>query len=72
VNIAKPAQLNAGVDLGRGDRRVAQHFLHSAQMGASGEQVGSEAVSQSVWADVAGQSSGLSVTFDDPPEGDPR
>ena len=53
VNLAEPAQLDAGIDLGRGDRGVAEHFLDDAQIGAAGEEVGGEAVPERVRADVA-------------------
>ena len=51
VDLPEPAQLDAGVDLGRGDRGVAEHLLDDAEVGAAGEQVGGEAVPERVRAD---------------------
>ena len=53
VDLAEPAELDAGVDLGRGDRGVAEHLLDDAQIGTPGKEVGGEAVPQRVRADIA-------------------
>ncbi len=44
MDLAEPAQLDPRVDLRRGNRRVAEHFLHDAEIGSPGKQVGGEAV----------------------------
>ncbi len=47
------AVFDVGVDLSGADAGVSQHFLESADVCAAGQQVGGEAVSQRVWADIA-------------------
>ena len=71
VDVAQPAQLNACIDLGCGDRGVSQHFLHDAEIGAPGKEVGGEGVSERVRADITAQAGRLGMPFDDLPEGDP-
>ena len=72
VNLAEAAQLDAGVDLGRCDRRVSEHFLDDAQISTPGKEMGGEAVPEGVRADIRVQAGGLGMAFDDLPEGDPR
>ena len=55
VDLAEAAQLDSGVNLRCGDRRVTEHLLDGAEIGSSGEQMGGEAVPQRVRADVAVQ-----------------
>ena len=72
VNLAEPAELDACIDLGRGDRGVAEHFLDDAEIGAPGEKVGGEAVPERMRADVGAQAARPGMAFDDLPEGDSR
>ena len=57
-----------GVDLGRGEIRVAQHGLDSPEVSASLQEVRSEAVSQLVWGDGAIYPRGPRVAFQGLPE----
>ena len=45
VNIPQLAIGDMSIDLGRRDRRVAEHLLHGPQVGSVEQQVGREAVS---------------------------
>jgi hypothetical protein len=71
VDVTEPAQLDAGVDLGGGDRGVTQHLLHGAEIGAPRQQMGGEAVPERMRTDIAAQSCGWHVPFDDVPQIDP-
>lgn len=59
---------HVGIDLGRLDTGVSEHFLHQPQIGASGEQVGSKAVSQAVGTDVGLDPGSGGVTLDQSPQ----
>ena len=72
VHLAETTQLDPGVDLGCGDRGMAQHLLYDPQIRSAREQVGREAVAQSVRTDVRLQSGGPGMPLDDPPQADPR
>src|SRR5438132_1628263 len=72
VDTAKPAQLDAGVDLGRGDRSVAEHLLNHAEVGATREQVGGKAVPEGVRTDITRETGLPGISFDDRPERMPR
>ena len=52
VHCPQPRDRHVGVQLRRGQRRVAEQFLDDAQVGAAFEQVGGRAVPQPVRADV--------------------
>ena len=52
VHRPQPRDRDVGVELRRGQRRVAEQFLDDAQVGAALEQVGGRAVAQPVRADV--------------------
>ena len=56
VNLAEPAQLDAGVYLRGCDRGMAEHLLNGAKVGPAREQVRGEAVAQGVRADCSGKS----------------
>ena len=56
VDLPEPAQLHPGVDLGRGDGRMAQHLLDRPQVGSAGQQVRGEAVPERMRADLPLQS----------------
>lgn len=43
---------HVGIDLSRGDGRMAEHFLHGADVGAVGNEVGRKRMAQSVGMDV--------------------
>jgi hypothetical protein len=45
MNFLEPAQLDTGIDLGRGDRRVSKHLLHDPQISAPREEMGGKAMS---------------------------
>src|SRR3954451_11977050 len=49
----KPGGLYPSVDLGRGDRGVAEQLLDGPEVGAAVEQVGREGVAQGVRGDAA-------------------
>ena len=53
MDLPEPGHLDAGVNLGRGDRGVAEHLLDDAEVGAAGQEVGGEAVPERVRADLA-------------------
>jgi len=44
--------IDVGVDLGRGNIGMAEHFLDDAQIGAIAEEMGSETVSQEMWINI--------------------
>jgi hypothetical protein len=71
VNVAKPAQLDARVDLGCGDGSVSQQFLHDPEIGAPGKKMGGKAVPERVRTDIAAQAGRPGMAFDDLPEGNP-
>ena len=48
MNLLQPFFLHVGVDLGGGDTGVAEEFLHAAQVGPAGEQMGRKGVAQGV------------------------
>src|SRR5436190_943556 len=48
IHLLEPLDARVGVDLGRGDRRVAEQVLHGAEIGARIEQMRSEGVAQRV------------------------
>ncbi len=52
VHGPQPRNRDVGVELRGGQRRVAEQFLHDAQVGAALEQMGGGAVPQSVRPDV--------------------
>lgn len=54
-----------GIDLGRGDRSVAEHGLDAADVGAIDEEIGREAVAESVRMDVFDDAGFGRVVLDD-------
>ena len=72
MNLAKMAELDTRVDLRRRDRRVAEHFLDCAEVGASGQEMGGEAMPQGMRANVGVQTDRECVALDDLPQGDAR
>ena len=52
MNRLQAISVNVCVDLGRRDAGMAEHFLHGAQIGSSGQKMCGEAVSEGVWADL--------------------
>ena len=48
VDLFKALDGDVGVDLGGGERGVAEQFLHTAQIGAGVEQVGGKTVTQAM------------------------
>jgi len=54
--------IDVGVDLGRGNIGMAEHFLDDAQIGAIAEEMGSETVSQEMWINIFLQA-GMSRMF---------
>ena len=57
---------DVGVDLGRGDRGVAEHLLDGPDVGAVPEQLGREAVAQRMRRHVLHQAGRRRVLLDDP------
>ena len=72
MDLAESTQFNACIDLSRCNRRVPEHLLDDAEVGAAGQQVGREAMAERVRADLSMESGGLNVRLDQPPEPDPR
>lgn len=56
------------VDLGGLNAGVSQHFLNLAEVGATGQQVCREAVTQTVRADLVRDSGSVGIAFDQAPE----
>ena len=54
VGLSQPFGGDVGVELGGGQRRVTEHLLHRAQIGASLEQMGGHRVPQTVRAEIGG------------------
>ena len=67
VGLAEAFDTYVGVNLGGGNVGVAEHFLDGAEVGATGEEVGREAVSEGVRAHVGFQPGCLGMTLDDRP-----
>ena len=59
--------IDVGIDLRGGDIGMAEQFLNDAQVSATAEQVGSEAVTQEVRVQADRQSGGRGPVFDDLP-----
>ena len=55
------------VNLSGRDVHVAEHFLHLAEVGAVGEEVGGETVPQGVRADVGADAGNDGITLDEFP-----
>src|SRR5512147_364975 len=55
VDLPQPLHGYQRIDLGRGQRRVAEELLHDPDVGAPVEQVGGERVAQGVGREVTGQ-----------------
>lgn len=53
MGVLKAVPSHMGIDLGRGDAAMAEHFLDDAKVGAVFEEVGSEAMSQHVGCNIA-------------------
>src|SRR6188472_357652 len=65
VRLLQALAREVGVELGGGDVGVAEHLLDGAQVAATREQVGGEAVAQGVWAHLACQAGIAGVALDD-------
>ena len=52
IGVAQPLDRHVGVDLSRGERRVAEELLDDPQVGTALEQVRRRTVPQAVWAEV--------------------
>jgi hypothetical protein len=72
VHLLEPAEFDAGVNLGRRNRRMPQHFLDGPEVRPTGQQVSREAVSQGMWADRPFESRGPGMQLHDPPEAHAR
>jgi hypothetical protein len=59
--------IDVGIDLSGSDIRMTEQFLNDAEVGATAEQVGSEAVTQEVRVQADGQSGRGGALFDDLP-----
>ena len=60
-------RIDMRIDLRRGDAGVSQEFLNFPQVGAAGEHVGGEAVTERVGTDPLGQSGSSGILSDDLP-----
>lgn len=60
--------IDMGVDLGRGNIGMAEHFLDDAQIGAIAEEMGSETVSQEMWINIFLQARMPRMFFHDLPD----
>ena len=58
------------INLRRADVAMAEQFLNDAQVGSAADQVGCETVPQCVGGDLAEDSAGSAVFFDEHPEAD--
>ena len=63
---SQPLVRHMGVDLRRGERRVAEHLLHAAQVGAPLQQMGRHRMPKSVRAEVGCPLGHLKGAMDDP------
>src|SRR5690349_4880610 len=72
IDLAEPLHRDQRVDLGRGDRRVAEQLLHHADVRAAVQQVGSERVPQGVRRHVAGEVGTFGCRLEDRPGRLPR
>jgi len=63
MNLAKSAQFDAGVDLGRRNRGMAKHFLDNAQIGTTRKKMCREAMSERMRTDITREPGCLGVTF---------
>lgn len=61
--------IDVGIDLGRRNVRVPEHFLDDAQIGAVVEEVGGETVAQRVGRDIFFDTRGAGVFFNMHPDG---
>lgn len=61
VGIAEAFLGYVGVDLGRGEAAVSEEFLDRAEVGASVEEVGGEAVAEGVWTGSQVEADGFEV-----------
>ena len=68
----EPAQLDACVDLGGGDRRVPQHHLDGPKVGTARQEMSGEAMSEGVRTDVGLDPGMECVILDKAPETGPR
>jgi hypothetical protein len=64
----EPLLIDVGVDLGRGNIGVTEHFLDDAQIGAIAEEMGSETVSQKMRINIFLQAGMLRMFFHDLPD----
>ena len=67
VVIEQTLRFDRGVNLRRGNARVAEHFLDRAQVGAAREQVGGERMSQRMGFHIFRDTGALRVRFHDFP-----
>src|SRR5207248_1103577 len=68
VVIDEAIWFDRGVDLGRRNARVPEHLLDGAQIGATGEQMRCERVSQRMWLHFLGDPGTFGVVLDDQPQ----
>src|SRR5215212_12122140 len=68
VGAPEPLIRDVGVDLGGGQRGVAEKRLHAARVGPSLEEMSGHGVPQSVWSEVGGAVDDLQTAMNDPPD----
>ena len=71
VLIQQTMRLDRRVDLGRGDTRMAQHFLDCPQVCTTGQKVGCERVPQQMRHHVLRNAGAPCVLLHDKPQCDP-
>jgi hypothetical protein len=71
VLVQQTLRLDCRVDLGRGDTRVAQHFLNCPQVCTTGQKVGCERVPQQMRLHILRNAGAPRVFLHDKPQCDP-